>query len=149
MNREETAAVINIIELYAPDKGEELRRTGGAAARGSAAQIYDAVVQRLHSDPEGRKAVEAYAGSPTTESEALAEALDRVMSGDEEFARRINELMNQYDAAAGAHAGPAGVSGTAGSGHNLGSGKDTLPGEQSGYAGGHGNTGDMKRPNES
>jgi hypothetical protein len=101
-----TSTVV-ILGKYALDKGVELGKEVGPTALEKAKEVFGMVLERVgQKKPE---TVAEFPNDPETYQRPLEKALDAEVAADAEFRARLQALLEQYEAAAKAHAAETGI----------------------------------------
>lgn len=100
------AAIITIVGKYAVDKGAELAKEAGPKAVEIAGKLFNKISERFSKNPADAQNLEKFTEKPETYQAPVADALEEQLK-DEAFAKEVEQLLEQYRAAA-----PEGAPGT-------------------------------------
>jgi hypothetical protein len=94
------ANVVAVLGKYVIDKGAEFINEGKEAAADAARQLFDAVMDRLKSDPAGARNADGFEKNPEGYSAPVEDALKEEVKADPDFGVQLQALMDQLTAAA-------------------------------------------------
>lgn len=152
-----TASVISILGKYALDKGAELAKEAGPAAKEAAEKLFDKIIGYFRDKPETQAIANGYENNPTGYEVPMQDQVDTAVQQDADLKAELEKLIAQYkkekEAFQAAQPGSTQVSVSEGGTAVVGSG-NTVVGERGVYVKGSvkggittGDTG-MPKPDE-
>ena len=111
-----TMTIMTILGRYAIDKGVELAQDVGQAAAEVAGKLFVKVMAKLKADPGEAKNAERYEKDPKTFEAPVAAAVDEQIKADPNFAKELQQLVEQFKQAGGASLVASNITATASQG---------------------------------
>ena len=108
-----TTTIMTVLGKYAIDKGAGLAQEVGKAAAEAAGKLFAKVTGRLKADPAEAKNAERYEKDPKTFEAPVAAAVDEQIKADPDFAKELQQLVEQFKQAGGASLVASGITATA------------------------------------
>jgi hypothetical protein len=110
------AAIMTVLGKYAIDKGAALAKEIGQAAADAAGKLFMKVMGKLKDDPGEAKNAERYEKDPKTFEASVAAAVDDQIKADPNFAKELQQLVEQFKQAGGSSLVASNITATASQG---------------------------------
>ena len=111
-----TTTIMTVLGKYAIDKGVGLAMEVGQAAVDAAGKLFARVMAKLKADPGEAKNAERYEKDPKTFEAPVAAAVDDQVKADPNFAKELQQLIEQFKQAGGASLVASNIAATASQG---------------------------------